>query len=1084
MRWAGRLVLVVLWTALLVACSSLRDPRPEDLGTTKQGLLALGAPCVAQSQCNDGLTCVDGVCCENDCFGGQRDNWTCSNIYGPVPALVAAGGPGHCVQLSPGDPCGALITLNPCAWKGDVLGNGNNCPAPNAGAGTACYPCTSSALDCSGGLAVCNSGACVPCSTDNGSGGAGQCPTTGSPACVNGACVQCSTGNTSACAGSCDTVLNTCTGCNGDYQSGTTRPCLTSTRPICKNPGDSGACVECSSDAHCSGFPSKPYCDQATNTCVACTDSTQCTSTSAPVCSTGNVCTTCAGDFGQGTTSDCPDSTMPVCVAGACKQCADGKTSQCTGATPYCKASTNSCVGCLSDANCPIDAPFCDPNTNACINTCTTNAQCTDPTKPICNAGKCVQCTSGATGLCVGDKPYCSTTGDTAFTCVGCLSSANCGGTKPVCSDGKVCVACNGSFFGSASNKCPTSNEPACDPSGACFECVNNANCSGTEGVCNTTTHQCVECTATFPGACVGNEPVCNTTNNTCVACNGDFGSAATFKCPSSDNPACVAGSCVQCSGTNVTRCPTNLPVCDTATSQCVQCNQNADCTGANGICNTVSHTCTAGCSDDSNCVAPNGKCKLPGNICVECLSDAQCGGTKPKCNLTTNQCVACTSDAQCSGTTPICNAGQCVPCDGDRGSGTPNACKGAAAPACVKTGPDTGKCTECTDDNLTLCTAQKPVCSATNRTCVQCTSNAECSGATPICNVPAGQCVACNGDTGSNASFACPAVTPAMPACLTSGAFSGSCAQCSATSSVACTGNTPVCKVAASTCVECLVDAHCTGANGKCNTVTNTCTTGCTSDANCPSPATPACKLPDGFCVECTATNTTRCVAPTPVCDVPATRCVQCTKGSDCPASAPVCDVQTKTCVSSCTDDSQCPSTQPICDPKTRQCVECVDNTDCKPGEICNTQTNTCGTECSKSSECPGDVPVCNPQTKKCVECTTNADCPPEEPICDTTTNTCGTTCTKDSECPGEAPICDPKTKNCVQCIDSDDCTPAFPVCNPTTRRCEELTDDFSIEGAGCACSTVPSGGGGTLAALGGLGFVATAFARRRRRR
>lgn len=114
-----------------------------------------------------------------------------------------------------------------------------------------------------------------------------------------------------------------------------------------------------------------------------------------------------------------------------------------------------------------------------------------------------------------------------------------------------------------------------------------------------------------------------------------------------------------------------------------------------------------------------------------------------------------------------ICDTtkGQCVapppPCDGDFGSGRPNACKDPAKPACNTAAPFAGFCTECSATNVTRCT-----------------------GVAPTCDVTTGTCAGCNGDRGTGATQACQ--RPDAPFCAVDGS-----------------------------CNECVTDADCTAAGG-----------------------------------------------------------------------------------------------------------------------------------------------------------------------------------------------------------------------------------------------------------------------------
>jgi MYXO-CTERM domain-containing protein len=63
---------------------------------------------------------------------------------------------------------------------------------------------------------------------------------------------------------------------------------------------------------------------------------------------------------------------------------------------------------------------------------------------------------------------------------------------------------------------------------------------------------------------------------------------------------------------------------------------------------------------------------------------------------------------------------------------------------------------------------------------------------------------------------------------------------------------------------------------------------------------------------------------------------------------------------------------------------------------------------------------------------------------------------------------------------VDDTSCPATAPLCDGTSRQC--TADLSSIEGGGCSCSTVPSGGTKTLPVLVGLGLAVTALVRRRR--
>jgi hypothetical protein len=101
------------------------DGAPEEGGTTK----ALGDPCAPDDGCPAPYLCVDGVCCENDCGGGNvNDCQACSTNAGgqtngmctPVSPTTSCLAPGECAALEFCDgtsrdcPGSAFLQDTPC----------------------------------------------------------------------------------------------------------------------------------------------------------------------------------------------------------------------------------------------------------------------------------------------------------------------------------------------------------------------------------------------------------------------------------------------------------------------------------------------------------------------------------------------------------------------------------------------------------------------------------------------------------------------------------------------------------------------------------------------------------------------------------------------------------------------------------------------------------------------------------------------------------------------------------------------------------------------------------------------------------
>jgi hypothetical protein len=207
-------------------------------------------------------------------------------------------------------------------------------------------------------------------------------------------------------------------------------------------------------------------------------------------------------------------------------------------------------------------------------------------------------------------------------------------------------------------------------------------------------------------------------------------------------------------------------------------------------------------------------------NTCQECKANAQCAGKPATPVCADGKCVACNTSADCTSSpvAPICDTTnhKCVACAG--ADKTSCATRSTAAPVCLSS----GACAECGVD--LDCKAPGRLACSTANTCVQCTSTnfTSCSGATPICDVlNGGTCAKCA------TSDACKMNYPKLPVCLTP---AGTCVQCKVNAD--CSGATPGCS-AANVCVACTDDSHCGGATPICDTTNNKCIP-CTADAQC----------------------------------------------------------------------------------------------------------------------------------------------------------------------------------------------------------------------------------------------------------
>ena len=134
-----------------------------------------------------------------------------------------------------------------------------------------------------------------------------------------------------------------------------------------------------------------------------------------------------------------------------------------------------------------------------------------------------------------------------------------------------------------------------------------------TDGFCNEATGRCVEC---LTGTDCGPGQICDTTTNVCTialaGCRRDADCGRGF--------------------------------CDTSNGSCVDCRSDDDCGAAQG-CDLVTRSCVAqvGCDADNDCTAPTPVCHLARAACVQCVDDIDCGDGV--CDAVTSTCLAGCTD-------------------------------------------------------------------------------------------------------------------------------------------------------------------------------------------------------------------------------------------------------------------------------------------------------------------------------------------------------------------------------------------------------------------------------------------------------
>jgi hypothetical protein len=162
-------------------------------------------------------------------------------------------------------------------------------------------------------------------------------------------------------------------------------------------------------------------------------------------------------------------------------------------------------------------------------------------------------------------------------------------------------------------------------------------------------------------------------------------------------------------------------------------------------------------CNVDAQC-PPGLRCNGAAKTCVVCLGNGDC--TSPEvCDTSTHRCVRCLGDGNCPAG-QVCSQGhRCVTTCVKNG---PPTCPSSASNCEDDTG--TGLCAPC-DDNLVCPTGSGgTICLRPEGVCVQCTSDADCSGS--HCDLVTNRCVACT-DNSQCTQPAAPFCNPATGTCV-----------------------------------------------------------------------------------------------------------------------------------------------------------------------------------------------------------------------------------------------------------------------------------------------------------------------------
>jgi hypothetical protein len=552
----------------------------------------------------------------------------------------------------------------------------------------------------------------------------------------------------------------------------------------CDGANDNVAANQCCQDDACGGAMSGQVCNLPANNPGACVPG-------------------CRGMGGNG----CPNGLFCTSTTNAIGQCVECIVdADCTGGK-WCDESTNSCQAKLTNGSAiPVDAPHMGPILDG---TCTPDAALLVCLSAVCDPK------DNLCGLADGDGPCTMQNGPVICRAGVCNAMGTCG-AAPGCKSDSDCIMtewCN-EAIATCELRLPNGDHIPTDPmhmnptlNGKCTPQAGLLTCES--GVCDTKDDLCGYADGDGPCNMANGIIVCRSgacsANGTCLAAmtcnvdadcmNGNWCDESVHLCtPKLPNGSKVPvdaphmnptldGNCTPAAGALVCQ----AGVCDVTDNGCGYANGEGPCTPAN-----QSQVCRSGLCATSG---PNL------GLCVGCLKDADC--PMGVCDTQNNFCVQCWSgnDAACKGQTPVCDSSSttCLPCDGDFGQGTKDACSKMDSPFCFGPGPMQGACGKCTMDADCKGHPSGELCDTMSGACVKgCMTDMECGNATSglVCDDNTHKCeMGCRGKMGNG----CP------------------------TGKVCTSKDTTI-----GMCVECAVDSDCGGMNSGKVCDMSVCVTGC----------------------------------------------------------------------------------------------------------------------------------------------------------------------------------------------------------------------------------------------------------------
>ncbi len=649
-----------------------------------------GMPCDETHPCAAGLICVDDVCVECD----ASDPKACS-AYG-------------CAKCKDGrckDDCVAPLR---CRDVGDGKRE--------------CVECTEN-RDCAVGVCDVATHKCVECTKDDTSACKTKCHSCQDGKCHDGcqADETCKDGTCAdkACADKeegepCGDEANygcqTCQAgrCSDVCPKGTT----------CHVEADGPHCEDCSKHecASCEECKIVDHVDYKSYECKSLCDEEkkgkpvlwECRVVEGAGSDDGKACA-CTGD------ESCADGWYCVNSDGQCHECASND--HCTDKDkPVCDAKSHKCVKCAYDTDCNVDGATCFQ----CIsNVCTPKDEMCGPKQKCSDKGRCVGCEK---------DEDCNVDGATCFKCTNPGADGKC---EP--DDGKCKASPEGDKC-SADGYCGCNDDSNCDgdlvcntDTHECVECMSNSNCDD-DLVCNVETHKCVQCVV--PSDC---DALYAYGGEGCMTCNTGTNVCETM-CTDAAKPHCSEDgtTCVRCVGD--AHCSDVSACAECRGHDCLDCPDGGVCLSS-GTCGTCddSHPCSSKCEtcQGGECVektCKSGMCRPDDGECVACLSNGDCGSGV----CVDGECKKCSASGGGGCDTKACQTcqgGECVDrcaasgqvCDGNGSCMKPSECDPSRHTGCPV-------CAECNALGRCISKCSVPGAACTESGCSPCRYHSECS--------------------------------------------------------------------------------------------------------------------------------------------------------------------------------------------------------------------------------------------------------------------------------------------------------------------------------------------------------------------